>query len=230
MLAALSEPESTSVWSYLRCKPLSLYTHTADASVSLIIIIKTVWLMNVPPSPLPLNPSNHSVFVHLPVLILSASQSAYVGPSLSDADSQKTSPVSIPTCFAVCSGVTSANAEVSGGLVALTFSPAGQIQVFVEVNARTLTHEAAHAQDYAAHLKDTYYTQSDTWRQAVSASTCSPTGYAASAGSDGEVYGDAILPYVFNLYRGDEYPAFDTECLEPELAAIDAYARSLSST
>ena len=112
----------------------------------------------------------------------------------------------------------------------MTYPPAGQIQVFVEVNARTLTHEAAHAQDYAAHLKDTYYTESDTWRQAVSASTCSPTGYAASAGSDGEVYGDAILPYVFNLYRGDEYPAFDTQCLQPELAAIDAYARSLSST
>lgn len=130
----------------------------------------------------------------------------------------------------MCSGVTSANAEVNGGVVALTYPPVGQIQVFDKVNARTLTHEAAHAQDYSAGSTNTYYTQSSTWRKAVSASTCSPTRYAGSADSDGETYGDAILPYVFNLYRGNKYQAFDTKCLEPELKAIDAYARSLSST
>ena len=112
----------------------------------------------------------------------------------------------------------------------MTYPPEGQIQVFVKVNARTLTHEAAHAQDYAAGRTNTYYTQSSTWRKAVSASTCSPTGYAARAGSDGETYGDAILPYVFNSYRGNKVKAFDTKCLDPELKAIDTYARSLSNS
>ncbi len=125
----------------------------------------------------------------------------------------------------VCPGVTS----VKGDGIAQTYSQVGQMQVFTKVNARVLTHESAHAQDYAAGVKDMTFTQGQTWLKAVAARSCAPTAYAAEAGPT-ETYGDAMLPYVFNLYRGSKYAAFDTSCLKAELKAIDTYTKGLSST
>ena len=66
---------------------------------------------------------------------------------------------------------------------AQTFAQSGQMQVFRKTATRSVIHEAAHAQDYAAGIKNSAFTSSDAWKQ-VNTDQCIITQelHIASAG------------------------------------------------
>ena len=129
-------------------------------------------------------------------------------------------------------GVTSAiSTSKTSGAAAVTYTDAGQIQVFGKTRTRTLVHEAGHAQDRAAGVRATGFTSTDAWKMAVQSSSCKATTYSGTPGvGSGEEYAEDIMIFTYNLYRGNRFPAFDTKCLDPELQAISSNADSLSKS
>lgn len=117
----------------------------------------------------------------------------------------------------------------SGNGAAATMVPTtGQMAVYGQTRARTLVHESGHAQDRAAGLRNSAFTDSSTWKDADAKSSCKATTYSSTAGT-GEEYAEVVMILAHNYYNNGKYPAIDTKCLDPELSAIDKYTRDLGS-
>ena len=54
----------------------------------------------------------------------------------------------------------------SDAFSAQTFGQTGQMQVFTKTSTRVVIHEAGHAQDVAAGIKNSGFTSTNTWKQA----------------------------------------------------------------
>lgn len=84
-----------------------------------------------------------------------------------------------------------------------------------------IIHESGHAQDLAA---GTFFTDTGTWKQAMTESTCR-NWLSGDAAREDYANGAKILAY--NFYRGNKYGKLDTTCIDLELKAQQTYVNGL---